>query len=136
MKKVVVPGLVSGAVMFLVGIVVSIVTVKLFPDLMREYNNFFIFRSGKDSIMNLYYVQPFVLGLILAWVWDAVKKSVKGKGLQKGVNFGLVYGLTVIPGMIMSYASFKISLGMVLSWTVSVFITGVLAGMVYAKMNK
>jgi membrane protease YdiL (CAAX protease family) len=136
MKKVVIPGLVSAVAMFLAGMVINILTMKLFPGLMREYNNHFMFRSMKDPLMNLYYVQPVLTGLIMAWIWDKAKKIIKGKGLTKGVNFGLIYLLVILPGILMDYGTCKISLLMVISWLVGILVQGIVAGMVLAKMNK
>jgi hypothetical protein len=86
--------------------------------------------------MQLFYVHPFLVGLILAWVWEKIKKIVKGKGTAKGVNFGLTYFLIVVPGMLMSYSTFKISLLMVTTWTISVLVQALVAGIILAKTNK
>lgn len=136
MKKVVIPGLAAGAGMFLTSMVMGILLGQVFPNTLKEYNNFFIFRSWKDPLMQLFYVHPFVVGLILAWIWEKVKKLVKGKGLTKGINFGLTYFLIVVPGMLMSYSTFKISLLMVATWTISVLAQALVSGVILAKTNK
>lgn len=136
MKKVVVPGLAAGAGMFLASMLMGIILGQVFPSTMKEYDNFFIFRPWKDPLMQLFYVHPFVVGLILAWIWEKIKKIVKGKGVAKGVNFGLTYFLIVVPGMLLSYSTFKISLLMVTTWTISVLFQALVAGIVLAKTNK
>jgi hypothetical protein len=136
MKKVVIPGLAAGAGMFLASMLMGIILGQAFPSTMKEYNNFFIFRPWKDPLMQLFYVHPFLVGLILAWVWEKIKKIVKGKGTAKGVNFGLTYFLIVVPGMLMSYSTFKISLLMVTTWTISVLVQALVAGIILAKTNK
>jgi hypothetical protein len=88
--------------------------------------------------MQMFFAYPFVLGIILAFVWDKVKKSVAGKTTtSRGLNFGLIYFMaTTIPGMFITYSSFQVSLMLVMSWTLSGFIEAVVAGWVLAKLNK
>jgi hypothetical protein len=138
MKKVVLPGLVAGAVMLVIGLVVGYLCMLLFPQLKTAYENTSLFRSWEDPIMYLYFAYPFVTGLILAWVWNKVKKLFTGKAWAKrGGSFGLVYWVVVtIPGMLISYASFPLTLLMIATWTVSGLLEALCAGPILAAMNK
>jgi uncharacterized Tic20 family protein len=102
-----------------------------------EYQNTDLFRPWSDPLMSLMFVQPIILGLILAWIWRKVKDMVKGKtAAQKAVNFALVYWVVAIPGMVMSWSTFHISLTMVLAWWVSILAQVFAGAWVLAKLNK
>lgn len=134
MKKVVFPGLVAGLLMLIVGTAFAFLF-NMIPSIAAEYQSEF-FRSWNDSLMYLFYSYPFVLGIVLAWFWDKSKKLFKGTTFQKALKFGLAYFLILIPGMLISYSSFKISLLMTLTWLFTGFVNSVVAGLIFAKINK
>jgi len=134
-KKVVVPGLIAGVLMLLAGLVLSRVFGIISPSINAEYLNPALFRPWSDPIMSLYFLYPFILGIILAWYWDMTKHLVKGKtAFEKAYKFGLVYWLIAgLPGMFITYSSFQVSLAMVLAWSISGLVNAVIAGFVFAK---
>jgi hypothetical protein len=82
-------------------------------------------------------VEPFILGIILAWIFSITKGLFKDKNAwKKGIYFGLCYWVITIPGMVMSYSSFPISLLMVMTWNVSILIQALVAGLIYARFIK
>ncbi len=135
MKKVVLPGLLVGLVMLAVSVVVGQLFHLLFPLLASEYMTS-LFRPWTDPIMSLFFVVPFLLGLALAFIWLKVRRLFKGSIWQKGSTFGFMYWLVTIPGMVMTYASFPVSLLMVLSWTITILLQALCAGWVLAKVVK
>ncbi|PIU62013.1 hypothetical protein COS83_03110 [archaeon CG07_land_8_20_14_0_80_38_8] len=138
MKKVILPGLLAGLVMLAISMGVSMIMNVLVPSLQSEYNNADLFRPWSDPIMSLYYAYPFVLGIALAWFWDKTKSVFKDKSAcRRGAKFGLAYWVAAtIPGMLVSYSSFQVSLLMITVWAVSGLINAVTAGAIFAKMNK
>jgi len=137
MKKIIKPGILAGIAMLIVGMTVSYLLHFMFPSLAAEYNNTNIFRSWSDPLMSLYFLYPFTVGLILAWVWQKTKSLFKGSVKQKGVNFGLAYWLvSSIPGMLITYSSFKTSFLMVLTWLIGGLVNGIVAGLIFVKMDK
>lgn len=137
MKKILVPGLVSGLVMVVVSIIVSQVLHAVFPSVMAEYQNSGIFRPWTDPKMSIMFLHPFILGVILAYIWDKTKSVVKGNSpVMKGLTFGFIYWLLTIPGMVMSYSSFPISMLMVDTWIISIFIQSICGAIILALMNK
>ncbi|MFA5947639.1 MAG: hypothetical protein WC806_01540 [Candidatus Gracilibacteria bacterium] len=138
MKKIFTSGLVAAVVMIALGMGVGYLFNAIFPSLVYEYNNVNIYRPWSDPLMMLYFLHPILLGFMLAWGWDKIKKIASGKtDLCKGVRFGFItFVILTIPGMLISYASFQISLLMILSWTIGSFVQLLIAGMIYAKMNK
>jgi hypothetical protein len=135
MKKVVIPGILAGIVMLAVGMIVSMIINAIFPALVAEYKAA-LFRPWDDPIMSLYFAHPFVLGLALAFIWDKVKGLISGGPLNRATRLALgFFIISIVPGMLISYSSFPISLLMILSWTVSSFLQVLAAGLVLAKMN-
>ncbi len=136
MKKTIV-GLFVGVIMVLIQIPLGQVFQAIFPSLKTEYENPALFRPWSDPLMSIMLVQPLLVGIILAWIWDLTKGIVKGNLLmEKGIYFGFVYWITTIPGMIMSYSSFPISIVMVISWSVTIFVQSLLAGVLFARTLK
>lgn len=137
MRKIILPGLVAGLLMLIVGMILSTILNMVFPSLVTEYNNIAIFRSYSDPLMSLFFAYPIALGLILAFVWDKVKGLLQGSNGQVAVRFGFFYWLVAsVPGMIVTYSSFQVSILMVLTWTLISFVNGVIAALVFQKMMK
>jgi len=138
MKKILLPGIVAAVAMLAVSMVFGLLISALVPSLEQEYVNPALFRPWSDPLMSLFFLYPFVLGIGLAWVWDRIKNVLPGstpvaRGLIFGRSFWLVSG---IPGILMSYATFPISLVMALSWLISSLLQLLAAGPVYALLNK
>jgi hypothetical protein len=138
MKRNLLFGLLAGVAMLVVGLAVSRLFGMFFPGINAEYANPAIFRPWSDPIMSLYFLYPFVLGIILAFFWGMVKDKIKGTQVWlKGINFGLGYFvLAGIPGMLISYATFKVSLILIISWLISGLINAIIAGWIFAKWLK
>ncbi len=137
MKKIIVSGLLAAIAMLAVGFGVGYGLMAIFPTLTAEYANTALFRPWNDPVMSLYFAHPFLLGFILAWVWSKVKGVIGGAGwAARGARFGLAYWLVSVPGMIISYASFPLSLIMVISWSVSILVQALAAGLIYAAVNR
>lgn len=136
MKKTII-GLVVGAIMLLVNMLTGLVFNTIFPSLKMEYENPNLFRPWSDPLMSIMFIQPLLVGVILAWIWDLTKGIIKGNALmEKGLTFGFIYWIITIPGMIISYSSFPISLVMVVSWSTSLFVQSLLAGVLFSRMIK
>ena len=135
MRKVLVPGLVTGIVILIVSLGMSFLFNAVFPSVILEYGNTAIFRPWDDPLMSIFFLHPFVLGIVLAWIWEYAKPVMKGTSAGRGIQFGLAYWLVTVPGMIVTYSSFQVSLLMVLTWSVSILIQALAAGAVLARMN-
>jgi len=136
LKKILVPGLVAGLAMLIVGMIVGMALNALLPSVAMEYENTNLFRPWSDPIMNIYYACPFILGIVLAWIWDKIKSVIPGAGfLARGTHLGLGYFALTISGILISYASHPISLAVIITWYISVLAQALVAGIVLAKMN-
>jgi hypothetical protein len=136
MKKIILPGLAVGLVNFLASMVVSKLFGVIFPSVSAEYQDPNLFRPWTDPLMLLFFVYPFLLGVILAWFWNKTK-SIFGDDVKGGLRFGLTYWIiSTIPGMFVTYTSMPYSLLMIISWLVSGLVTALLAGLILSKLNK
>lgn len=137
-KKIILPGLLAGLAMLVVSMLVSWIFGLIVPSLAKVYVNSGIFRPWTDPLMMLYFVYPFLLGLLLSWFWNKTKSSFDGKSVWcKGAKFGFaIFLIATIPGMFMTYSSFVLPFTMILSWTVSGLLELVVAGFILANLNK
>ena len=134
MKKVILIGLLAGLAMLIVSMALGLLFNLIFPSLAAEYNNTDLFRPWTDPLMYLMLVEPFIVGIILAWIFSVTKSLFKTeKAWKKGIYFGLCYWLITIPGMVMSYSSFPVSLLMVITWSISILIQAMVGGLIYAR---
>jgi len=135
MKKIILSGLLTGLILFLASQVVSKIFGIIFPSINAEYQNANLFRPFSDPLMLLFFLHPFLLGIILAWLWDKTK-NIFGENIKGGINFGITYWIvSTIPGMFATYSSMPYSLEIVASWTVANLVEAVLAGIILVKLN-
>ncbi len=136
MKKIIFPGIVVGIVTLTIGMVISYLFM-LSPAVSADYYNAGLMRPWADPVMWLFFLYPFIQGIALSWAWGRSKALFKGTIKQRGMRFGLaIWIIATIPGMLVSYSSFQLSLLTVLSWTVSGLISLIAAGCILAGMNK
>lgn len=135
--KIIINGLAAGAAMLLTSLVTMPVWNVLFPGIQQEYINPALFRPWSDPLMSLIFVHPFIVGIILAWIWTKIKHIFKQESLfKKGVSFGLTYGILTLPGMFISYSTFPVSIYMIMSWTVGGLLQDVIGGIVIARTDR
>jgi len=134
MKKIILSGLLTGVVLLILSVLALYATIWLFPTLAAQYYYpAFDTQAGRYMI---YYVHPFVIALALSWFWDRFKGMLTGGFLTRGIEFGLVYALIAIfPVMWLIYSAISVSLAMVATWWVFGLLQGVIAGLVFEKLN-
>jgi len=98
-----------------------------------EYQNPNLFRANSDPLMLLFFAHPFLLALVLFWIWKKVKNIFGNNGLKFGFAYWII---AVIPGMFATYASMPYSFLMVLSWTISGLVQAIIAGLILSKFDK
>jgi hypothetical protein len=136
MKKIILPGVIAGIAILVLGMLVSYLFM-LIPSVSADYANTAIMRQWQDPLMMLFFLYPFILGIILAFIWDKSKTLFKGTLWKRGCNFGLaIFLIATIPGMFITYTSMPYSLMTVISWTVGGLLNALVAGWIFAKMNK
>jgi len=136
MKKIILPGILAGVAILVLGMIVSYIFM-LIPAVAADYSNTNIMRQWQDPLMSLFFIYPFVLGIILAWVWNKSKTLFKGSASKRGCNFGLtIWLIATVPGMFITYTSMPYAFMTVISWTVGGLVNSLAAGGIFAKMNK
>lgn len=134
MKKVFIAGLVAGIVLLIMSVLGLYATIWLFPSLAMQY--FDPAFDTQSSRVMIYFIHPFVISMALSWFWNRTKGVLTGSFLTRGIEFGLIYVLVAIfPMMWLIYSAMSISLAMVTTWFVLGLLQGVIAGLIFEKMN-
>jgi len=91
-RNIIVTGFLAGLAMLSVSVGLSFLSNLVLPNLMAEYANIELFRPWDDPLMFIYFAYPFVMGLALAWFWNRVKFTFRGKSAwSRGVQYGFAY---------------------------------------------
>jgi len=134
MKKIIIAGLVAGVILLILSVLGLYTTICFFPHLAGQYFDP-AFNTGEDRVM-LYYIHPFVISIALSWFWDRFKGVLTGSFLNRGIEFGLIYTLiATLPVMVLIYSAMSVSLAIVATWFLLALVQGVIAGLVFEKMN-
>jgi hypothetical protein len=137
MKKLVAPALLSGLSMLAAGIAIGYLFDFLIPSLKTEYENTALYRSMDDPLMYLFFFQPFVVCGTLVWGWSRIREHFTGSTGSKAFQVALImFFLTVIPGMLMTFSSFKVSVVATITWTVMGFLQVLIAALVFIRMSR
>ncbi|WP_442587987.1 hypothetical protein ACSBL2_18240 [Pedobacter sp. AW31-3R] len=134
MKKIIIPGLIAGAVVFIISYGSIYLGIKLFPSLFLGYNNP-LFNSENDRDI-LFYLHAFIISFALSWFWERFKGLFKGAPVIRGLEFGGVYTVvSLLPIMWLTFSAMDVTLSMVFSWMLYGFVQAVIAGVTFAKIN-
>ena len=133
-RKIILSGLVAGAVLLILSVLGLYITIWLLPNIASQY--FDPAFDTQSSRVMIYYLHPFVIGMALAWFWSRFKSSLTGSLLARGIEFGVIYVLiATLPMMWLIYSAMSISLEMVATWFVLGILQGIVAGLIFEKMN-
>jgi hypothetical protein len=134
MKRVVISGLIAGIILLLLNILGLYTTIWLFPGIATQY--FSPAFNAQPGRYIFYYTHPFVISMALAWFWNRFKDVLKGSYLTRGITFGLVYVLIAIfPMLWLIYSAMDVTIAIVLTWLAFALVQGVVAGLVFEKIN-
>lgn len=134
MKKVIISGLIAGAILFVLSYGGLYLAVKFLPELFIEYNNPLFNSDGSRDI--LFYMHAFIISFALSWFWERFKGLFQGSFLIRGLEFGLVYSIVaLLPVMWITFSALDITVLMVISWFVYGLIQAIIAGIIFAKIN-
>lgn len=134
MKKILISGLITGCILFVVSYGSLYLAVKFMPWLFTDYFNPLFNSDGNRDV--LFYMHAFIFSLALSWFWDRFKSLFKGALVLRGLEFGLVYSvIALLPVMWISFSALDITVSMVVSWFVYGLAQATVAGIVFAKLN-
>ena len=136
MKKIIFPGIVAGLATAIASMLLGLLTMRI-PAVSADYANAATIRPWNDPLMSLYFLYPFVLGLIMAWAWNKSKSLFSGSTAARGTKFGLaIFLVTSIPGMLITYACFPLSIMTIFAWTLDGLVVCLVTGLIVARMNR
>lgn len=134
MKKTIISGLVAGVIILIFSVLGLYLTIWLFPNIALQYYDP-AFNEQKSRYM-IYLIHPFIISFALAWLWNRCKNILTGSFLTRGIEFGLIYMIiATIPNMWLIYSAISVSLPMIITWLIFGLIQGIIAGLVFEKMN-
>lgn len=134
MKKTIIAGLAAGIILLIFSVFGLYLTVWLFPNIAMQY--FASTFNDQSSRIMLYYIHPFVVSFALSWFWNRFKKILRGSFISRGIEFGLIYVLIAkLPDLWLVYSAIDVSLAMVGTWLVFGLLQGIIAGLVFEKIN-
>ncbi|MBL0741051.1 hypothetical protein [Chryseolinea lacunae] len=136
MKKLILTSILGGILVLAIGMLIAQVVQALFPALQTEYQNVHLFRTQSDPAMLVYFVHPFFFSMAFAWVWKKTRAlSDTGSNWRKAIRFAFAcWIVSTVPGMMISYASFPISLLMTATWAVSALAEFTCLGLLFSKL--
>ena len=134
MKRIIISGLLAGAVLLIISVTGLYLITLFFPGIAVQYfDSAFNVEQHRN---NLYYAHPFVISLALAWFWSRFKVVLKGSFITRGVEFGLIYSMVAtFPIMWLIYAAMNVSLAMVATWFLLALVQSIIAGLIFEKIN-
>jgi hypothetical protein len=134
MKKVLVPGVIAGIILFIVSYGGLFLSIQFFPQFFVSYNNPLFNSDGSRDL--LFYLHAFIIAFALSWFWDRFKGLLKGHSLLKALEFAGVYAIVaLLPVMWITFSSLDITFVMVMSWFLYGFFQALVAGLVFTRLN-
>jgi len=79
----------------------------------------------------------FITGCIFAWVYSIIRKSVPGKDVMNGFNYGLMLFLMVgVPYTLSNILLLAIPIGLQMEWALETLVIYGMGGLAFAKIVK
>lgn len=109
-----------GITMFLVGVVFYFLVPFIAPGIKPQYENFALYRDWKGWTSTYMLIHPFIFAPVFAAVFLKLRMATS---FPSGINGGLIYGAGVfcvgsLPVFLLAFASFQVSVEIMLSWIV------------------
>lgn len=133
-KKIISSGLTAGLALLLLSVMGLYATIYLFPGVAAQYfDPAFDVPQGRFM---LFYLHPFIISLALAFFWERFKQVLTGSFISRGIEFAVIYVLiATLPMMWLIYSALNISLQMVVTWFILALLQGIVAGLIFEKLN-
>ena len=134
MSKILLSGLLGGAILFGLSYLVLFALISFAPALLEEYYNP-VFWPGSDRAV-LFFLHPFILSFALAWFWHKFKGAFTHTGWRSGLEMGALYAVVAtLPSMWITFSAIMVSLTMVLSWFAYGFLQASVCGLINSRLN-
>ena len=134
MTKILIAAVAAGFALLILSVLGIYATIHLFPGIATEY--FDPAYDTQSSRIMAYYMHPFVISLALSLFWQRFKAVLNGSFLTRGIEFGLIYvGIATVPMLWLIYSAMSVSLAVVATWFVLALCQGLIAGLIFEKIN-
>lgn len=134
MKKHLVAAAISSVILVAFAYIALLLLPVVFPGLAESYYEP-TFRAGSTEEI-LFFVHPVILSFLLSWFWYRFKGQFDGSFVFRGVELGAVYGLiAIVPAMMINYSVLNITLPLVMAWLAYGILQGIIAGVIFAKID-
>ena len=130
-------GFLAGVAVFAVSMLANQLIGVLYPPYMLEMQNTQVFRPYSDPLMMLFFVYPFIYGIVLSYLWSMVHPKLKGTTIwEKSAGFANLYFIVgTIPGMFITLTSMQVTFAAVVIWSAVGYLEAFTAGAVYQKVK-
>ena len=132
MKKILIGGLLSGAIILIMGVVfggMSAEMYKLSPQVFWK-------PMGGDWFSKMVMLD-IVSGLVLACIFSIIKGALPGTGLIKGLSFGIIVWLVgPLLGLTMTYLTMAIRAKLIGIWALNGLVNYCIAGLVFELLDE
>ena len=134
MKKIIIPGLVAGFALLVLSVAGLYATIWLFPNIAAQY--FDPAFDMQSSRVFIYYLHPFVIAMALSFFWSRFKAVLTGSFVTRGIEFGLTYAMiAVFPMMWLIFGAMSVSIEILATWFILAVLQGLIAGLIFEKLN-
>ncbi len=134
MKKVITAYVAAVVALLAFSYLALILSIRLLPGIAEQYFDPIYSSSEKRTI--LYFVHPFIVALALKYFWQRFRHMFRGNWFLRGCEVGLIYGaIAVLPAMWITFSGISVSVTIIATWIAYGFVQGMIAGVIYAKVN-
>jgi hypothetical protein len=127
-------GIAAGIAMLIISFIVNMIVMAIAPYDVLSLGGM---RSAADPVMLLFFLHPLVLGLVFAYLYTFVSKSLKGKPRDKGTEYGILMWLIyTVPSAFVVFTSMNYPLEFTIQQIAGGWVMMLAGGKVIAKMMK
>ena len=127
-------GIAAGVAMLIVYFAVNMIVMAVAPYDILSLGGM---RSATDPLMMLFFLHPFVLGLVFAYTYKYINKSLKGNSAAKGREYGMLMWLVyTVPSAFVVLTSMDYPIVFTVQQIAGGWVMMLAGGIVIAKMLK
>ncbi|HZK30412.1 MAG TPA: hypothetical protein VFC43_04150 [Methanoregula sp.] len=133
-KNIAVSGFLAGILILILMVVINVLVNAVIPTDMGRYGGM---RDSDDLVMILFFFYPFVVAFTAAILFDAVRSSLTGTPLEKGLLFGaLLLTIMTIPSLYVMITSMTWPIDFYISTALWEIISFPVMGILFIKIWK
>jgi hypothetical protein len=132
MKKIIIGGVLAGVVILIMGMVFGALSSEIYKTSPRVFWK----PMGGDWFTKVI-IFDLASGLVLACVFSIIKGMLPGKGLMKGISFGMIiWAVGPLLGLTMTYMTMAIRVKLIAVWALNGLVNNVMSGLVFELLDE